>query len=170
MNIPVAASRYAAAPVANTILARVFASETSRVTPMQLQRILYVVAAEYARETGVVLMHEPFLAWDRGPVLASVHDQFAIVGADPIRWYAKDSAGRSVSVRNDVGLDRVLDRVLPATLGIPAATLSNLVCLDGSAWRAARRLDSRVLADSDVARDDAYRAPLGLTSGGSPAR
>lgn len=152
-----------AGQVSNNILMRAFKDDFA-VSPMKLQKILYFVASEYAKETGKPLLSEPFQPWQYGPVVRSVYSEFKPFGASPIRRYAKDSQGKAYVVDEDqnVKLRKVLDRVWAAVKSRSAVDLSRITHLEGSAWRKAFNAGDQYIRDSDVAGDASYQSRLGL--------
>ena len=61
--------------VGNSILQRGF-KENIDITPMKLQKLIYLVYKRYYQETGKALFSERFEVWKYGPVLTSVYDEF----------------------------------------------------------------------------------------------
>ncbi|PQP39351.1 Panacea domain-containing protein [Mycolicibacterium austroafricanum] len=152
-----------AGQVCNNVLMRAFRDDFS-VSPMKLQKILYFVASEYAKDTGEPLLSEPFQPWQYGPVVQSVYSEFKPFGGGPIRRYAKDSQGKAYIVAEDqnVKLRKVLDRVWPAVKSRSAVDLSRITHLPGSAWRKAFDNSDRYIRDADIESDTSYRSRLGL--------
>ena len=61
--------------VCNTILNKAF-DENIEVTPMKLQRMLYLVYRDYLHFTNEALFPERFEVWKFGPVVGKVFDVF----------------------------------------------------------------------------------------------
>lgn len=146
--------------VSNTILNRSF-EDNLRITPMKLQRILYFVASEYAKQTGKNLFDEQFQAWKYGPVLVSVYTKFGVFKGENINVYGKDAVGNAYMVdeRANPVLTAIVDRVWFACKNIPAVTLSRLAVGEGSAHL---RSDDLRIKHYDVKEDISYRQVLGL--------
>ncbi|MDI9900274.1 DUF4065 domain-containing protein [Rhodococcus sp. IEGM 1409] len=149
--------------VCNNILKRAF-EEDVPVTPMKLQKILYFVASEYAKDTGSPLLREPFQQWQYGPVVASVYSEFKPFGSGAIRRYGKDSQGKAYVVDEDQSgeLREVLGRVWPVVKSQGAVQLSRITHLPGSAWRKAFDANEQYIDDADIRADESYRSMLGL--------
>ena len=149
--------------IANNILSRAF-DEQVDVTPMKLQRLLYIAASEYAKSTGVPLLHEEFQAWAYGPAIRTVHRYFSVLGAGPIRKFAVDAAGKSSRVDETKcpELKADLDRAWNAAKHVSPVELSRLTQESSSAWAAAFSAQS-ALDHNMIAADVGYTEPLGLT-------
>ncbi|WP_083404636.1 MULTISPECIES: Panacea domain-containing protein [unclassified Curtobacterium] len=156
---------FSSSNVSNNILKRAF-DEDVTVTPMKLQKILYFVASEYAKETGKPLFDEPFRAWQYGPVLRSVYDEFRTYGGSPIRKFAKDAEGKAyrVSEKSNPALKNAIDRVWEKTATRSAVDLSRITHNKGSAW--SKTYTSRLsdYIEDDLIRDDTtYERDLRLS-------
>lgn len=152
--------------VSNNILNRAFADEVS-VSPMKLQKLLFFVASEYAKETKTPLLTEQFQAWDYGPVLRSVYDEYRSFGGSPIRAYAKDAAGKSqmIDETKDEALRRAVDRIWDHAKGLSAVHLSRITHVEGSAWfKTFQRSRSGAIPNDELCEDTTYRKPLFLDS------
>ena len=121
--------------ISNNILKRAFDEEVS-VSPMKLQKLLYFVASDYAKHTGAPLLSEQFQAWDYGPVVRSVYDEFRSFGGSAIRAYAKDATGASKMVKESKNEDlrESLDRIWGKAKDVSAVRLSRITHIEGSAW------------------------------------
>ena len=150
--------------VANTILKKAF-DEGVEVSPMKLQKILYFVASEYAKEKNKPLLAEPFQPWRYGPVVRSVYDEFRPYGGKPIKTYAKDSTGKAyvVATKKNGALSRAIDRVWEATKDESAVQLSRITHLRGSGWFPAYQRRDQFMNDEEIQSDVTYRGPLGLS-------
>lgn len=148
--------------VANSILRKSF-EESVPVTPLRLQRMTYILAAEYEKEAGAALIGETFLTWSFGPVLASIRDNFLPYGSKPVLKYGKDAMGDSWFVDyNSNGFHRQLDRVWAACRYRSDRTLIDSVRQPGGAWDKAYQADKRHLDPYDIGPDHTYRGTLGL--------
>ncbi|WP_183579537.1 Panacea domain-containing protein [Mucilaginibacter sp. X5P1] len=67
--------QYPAIVVANEII-KLANSEKIDVTPMKLQKILYLANGIYYKKRGEKLIKEKFEAWDYGPVVRSVYTTY----------------------------------------------------------------------------------------------
>lgn len=150
--------------VSNNILKRAFNDDVN-VSPMKLQKLLYFVASEYAKAKKDVLFNENFQAWDYGPVIRSVYDEFRPFGGSPIRKYAKDAEGRARIIREASypELERSINRVWEGAKDLSAVRLSRITHEPGSAWyNAFQQARSGSIDNAALAADRTYLKPLGL--------
>lgn len=155
---------FSAPVVSNNILRRSF-DEGVEVSSMKLQRLLYFVASDYAKSFKGSLLGEQFQAWDYGPVVRSVYEQFRCFGGSPIRKYAKDAQGEAYLVDELANTDvkSSLDRVWDAGKSMSAVSLSRVTHLEGSAWFKTFCVSPHgFIDDFDVMNDVTYFEPLGL--------
>lgn len=133
-------------------------------TPMKLQKILYFVAAEYAKRTEQPLLAERFQTWTFGPVSYSVYDEFRPFSKRNINRYARDAQGQALIVDEDEDPDLrdSLDSVWEATKRRTAVDLSQITHMRDSAWWKAYQEDRDVLDQEDILKDDTYRCELAL--------
>jgi uncharacterized phage-associated protein len=150
--------------VSNNILRRAFDDDVS-VSPMKLQKLLYFVASEYAKQAGRPLLNEKFLAWDYGPVLRSVYDEFRSFGGAPIRAFAKDAAGKSMMIKEskDEALKESIDRIWDHAKDLSAVRLSRITHAEGSAWyQTFKQGRSGAIPNDALQADRTYLAQLNL--------
>ena len=128
--------------VANSILERSI-RDNIPVTPMKLQKLLYLTSVVYQHRTGQRLLGEPFQAWKWGPVSRSIYDEFRSYGASPIQSYAVDSRGNSLVVAADASdsssadILRAIDDTWNAFKYYTPADLVRITHRDGGAWESA---------------------------------
>ena len=128
--------------VANSILERSI-RDNIPVTPMKLQKLLYLTSVVYQHRTGQRLLGEPFQAWKWGPVSRSIYDEFSYYGAAPIRSYAVDSRGNSLVVAagaNDSSSADILRAIDDTWNAFKYDTPADLVKIThgaGGAWESA---------------------------------
>lgn len=150
--------------ISNNILKRAFDDDVS-VSPMKLQKLLYFVASDYAKLAGKPLLNEKFLAWDYGPVVRSVYDEFRSFGAAPIRAYAKDATGKSMMIKEskDEALKQSIDRIWDHAKDLTALRLSRITHAEGSAWyKTFKQGRSGAIPDDALRADTTYLAQLDL--------
>lgn len=149
--------------ISNNILQRAF-REGVDVSPMKLQKILYFTASEYAKETGRPLLSDTFEAWQYGPVVSTVFQEFKSFSGRGIQAYAKDATGQSfiADETGDDALRNALDRVWEATRNLGAIFLSQLTHREGSAWHKAFTGWNEMISNKAIAEDTSYRETLGL--------
>jgi uncharacterized phage-associated protein len=146
----------------NNILQRSF-DDGIPVTPMKLQRLLYLTAVDYARRTdGVSPFHEPFQAWKYGPVIRSVYDKFQPIGGDPIRVFARDAAGNGHLVReaSSPELSAALSTVWAAFQHVTAVDASRIICQPGTVWYRAFAVGEGTPIPDDQIWSDLFLAPI----------
>lgn len=146
---------YTASVVANNILTRGFAE----ITPMKLQKLLYITYKEYLATTGNKLFNEPFEAWKYGPVVRCVYDEFKSFGSRPITEFAKDAEGKAfmVSENLDPKLKAILDDVFSRYSNESGVELSKLTHFnEKSAWKKAFYNNKKILGDGDILEERSY--------------
>lgn len=146
---------YTASVVANNILIR----GLEEITPMKLQKLLYITYKEYLTTTGNKLFNEPFEAWRYGPVVRCVYDEFKSFGSRPITEFAKDAEGKAfmVSEALDPKLKTVLDDVFARYSGESGIDLSKLTHRNAkSAWKKTISERKSILEDGDIINEKSY--------------
>lgn len=106
------------------------------VSPMKLQKLMYYVCRDYAKETGQIPINERFEVWQYGPVLPSLYGEFKSFGSRPITSLAKDAAGRSyrVNEKSNPVLASVLDIVWARYRFLSGIELSKKTHQSNSGW------------------------------------
>jgi uncharacterized phage-associated protein len=134
------------------------------VSPMKLQRLLYLVASEYATDTGETLLYESFKRWSLGPVSQVMYDKFHILGSSSITRYARDAMGRGhlIDEGRNPALRVALDRVWMHGKLLSAVDLSRATRQEGSAWHAAFAAGVTTIDDQAMIADITYRRALGI--------
>jgi uncharacterized phage-associated protein len=72
--------------LSNNFLMRSF-EQGIPITPMKLQKMLYFLYRDYLQETETALFGERFMAWQYGPVLDSVYQEFETYRSNAIKQY-----------------------------------------------------------------------------------
>lgn len=75
--------------IANYFLDRA-AKEGSQITQMKLQKLVYIAYGWALALTGRRLFDEPIEAWEHGPVIRSLYDEFKRFGGDAIKGRATE--------------------------------------------------------------------------------
>ena len=158
---------YPAFAVANTLIER---SKMTGVplTPLKLQKVMYFLTSEYAKETGGDnLMLDNFQAWAYGPVVPAIYQKFKSFRANPITGYATDSQGYilKVTVAENPAFERTLNRVWDATSSKTPTQLVAISQADGSAWSQTwndEAGDGDPIPFKAVKNDSTYKEYLGL--------
>lgn len=140
--------------VGNNILQRGFA-ENIDITPMKLQKLIYLVYKEYYKENKKSLFSEPFEVWKYGPVIRSVYDVFKKYKSNRISQYAAEPDG-SVLIVNELGslsFKKALDYVWNKYKYYDGIPLSEMTHRQGTAWWKAAKNNERYLKDSDIEQE-----------------
>ena len=135
--------------VANNFIMRAL-NEGIPLSPMKLQKLIYFLYRDYLQETGEKLFYEPFEAWQYGPVVASVYDEFKGFGARTITRFARDSLGDVYTATEDGEFGKCLERVWEEYKNFSGWNLSLLTHQADTAWRKAIETNSRNLTDEDI--------------------
>jgi uncharacterized phage-associated protein len=133
---------YDARQIANALL-DIATSRGVELTNMAVNKLIFFSHAHYLVTYGRALVHNPFEAWDHGPVSPAVYAEFRQFGASPIssRATVLDVASntRHVAPTNLGDSDRrFVVRVFDVYGGLDALTLSDLTHEKGGAWDQAR--------------------------------
>ena len=140
--------------VANTFIMLGFNDGIS-ITPMKLQKLVYLLYKAYLQKTDTPLFQEKFSKWKYGPVLPSLYYEFQSFGASPITKFARNASG-AINVID-------LDAISPAATAImvvwnkykkySAVELSRFTHRAGGAWSKA---DYGVLNDEDIKNEPEF--------------
>ena len=144
--------------IANNILDIAFKNHV-KITPIKLQRLLYLVYNGYLKQTGSTLFNEPFVTFAYGPVCESVYYKFKCFGAKPITRYATDAHGgiTMVDTKHNSVLRHILSDIEAIYLTMPINNLCELVRQPGTAWYNAYQSNRRELTRKDVENDPCFR-------------
>ena len=82
-------SRYTPSHIANFMLSRA-ENEGRDMSPMKLLKLVYIGYGWALAVLDKKLFDEPFYAWDHGPVVRSLYDEFKHFRASPITSYSID--------------------------------------------------------------------------------
>lgn len=125
------------------ILANNFIQEAQRgrikyLTPMKLQKLMYFTYGYYAAETEQPLFAESFQAWQYGPVLSSVYQEFKCFGSGEISSLSTDAAGLSYVMNweepRNATLKQIFDKVCDKFSNHTGLELSRLTHKENSPW------------------------------------
>ena len=139
---------------ANNILYRA-QKEGVSMTPMKLQKMLYLLYARYLYESGDPLFSGRFEVWKYGPVEPLVYDHFKNFGAAPIDEYANADNEGFLMINEDKSplFKRCLDTVWRLYGNEMAWQLVNLTHQEGTAWHKADQRDERFMEDNEIKED-----------------
>lgn len=82
---------YSAFDLARYILKKCI-DEDHPISNLQLQKILYYIQECFLKEKGRKAFSEPIEAWQFGPVVPEVYDEYRIYGGRTIVWIPDDSS------------------------------------------------------------------------------
>lgn len=116
---------YRALDIAKYIINRCTDNGTP-VTNLKLQKILYFVQGEYHQQTGSFLFDDNFLAWQFGPVVRGVYDEYCSYGASAIY-----ELGTLILREKD---KKVIDEIIDRRRGQTAGALVAEAHRPGGAW------------------------------------
>lgn len=140
--------------VANNFLERSF-NEKVPLSPMKLQKLIYILYKTYLKQTGYKLFSEMFEAWEYGPVLPNVHNEFENFQSNPITTYALNSNNSVTKVELLEGTDfyDIFNEVWKTYKNYNGVTLSETTRQLGGAWQ--KSIDNKIyiLHDSDIERE-----------------
>ncbi|MCL2575139.1 MAG: DUF4065 domain-containing protein [Defluviitaleaceae bacterium] len=138
--------------VSNNILQRAERDEIE-ITPMKLQKLLYLVYARYLYLSGTPLFLNKFEVWQYGPVEREVYEYFKNFRWRPINNYAKID-GKFLVVNEDSDFFRnVIDEVWLKYRNVDAWELSDMTHGEGTAWKKMREISSWIIGDTEIRED-----------------
>lgn len=134
--------------VCNSILKRSF-EDGIKVTPMKLQRIIYLVYKEYLKRTGCVLFRDNIQVWRTGPVVISIYDDYKYFKDKDITRFNRDIKGR-VSVVSDIMILGIIDDIWDTYKNKSGIELSEVIRGTGGAWCNAWECNKVILDINDI--------------------
>lgn len=138
---PVAGPPYKAKAIANYFLAKA-EGEHKPLTPMKLQKLIYFAHGWHLALVSKPLIDERVQAWEFGPVIRTVYDEFKQFGSAPITGRASSLEvvnGRILSFEptiapSDGQTVEFLDRIWDVYKPLSAFQLSALTHQGGTPW------------------------------------
>jgi len=152
------AAKYSATIIANSILQR-FMLNGKKITPMKLQKLMYIIFKEYYTEYRILLFNDPIEAWQYGPVVRSVYDEFKSFESDSIDKYATDAKGIAyvVDEEKDLELKEIMDKVIIKFYSKTGIELSELTHENtNSAWMKAYNSKNEIMNLEDIKNESSY--------------
>ena len=149
MNIPLC--------VANTFLHKA-KSENIDITPMKLQKLIYIFYKEYLKGTKLKLFTEQFSVWKYGPVLPEVYNAFKCYGSNVITDYYSEDDDKyyTIDLKSSPTVESTFIDVWNRYKNYNGVYLSKLTHLPGTAWYKAREKRLPYLLDSDISEEVSY--------------
>lgn len=134
--------------LANTII-KLGSQENISITPMKLQKLIYFIYKEYFKKYKTPLFSDRFEAWQYGPVVRCVYDEFKHFGSRSINEYAKDAVGNIYVIKLDEN-SRLIKEVWDKYKYYDGIKLSAMTHQPNTAWDKAVRNYSGILSDEDI--------------------
>ena len=142
--------------VSNNILRRAF-EEGIKVSPMKLQKLLYLLYARYLYETkGIPLFSSRFEVWQYGPVLPEIYFHFREFKAEPIDKYALVGNETLAVKENNEVFKKAIDLVWKRYKYKTENSLSELTHKQDTAWYKADSRNERFLLDDEIIEDGEF--------------
>lgn len=116
---------YSALDVARYIITKCSLLEKP-VSNLKLQKMLYFVWVDFYKQTHRYLFGDDICAWKLGPVVPDVYYEFCSHAGRPIYYiYSSDINSEDT---------KILDKIIPDYIDIPANILVNRTHARGTAW------------------------------------
>ena len=126
-------------------------NENISITPMKLQRLLYLIYRDYLIETNQSLFSERFEAWKYGPALSSIYATFGHYKNNPITHYHK--LLYQVNEKINPIFSKVLYSIWNSYKFHNGIELSQLTQKPGTAWYKAWVNHKTFLEDNDIRKE-----------------
>ena len=143
--------------VANNVLDKGF-SEKIDISPMKLQKLIYLVYKEFYQNTGKTLFAEPFEVWKYGSVLRSVYDEFKQYGGNAIKDYCMEADGNIylVNAEKSENFKSALDGTWQKYKRFDGIPLSEMTHKKGTAWWKAATAKKLYLSNEDILKEEPF--------------
>lgn len=143
--------------VANNVLRKSF-NENIDITPMKLQKMIYLIYKQYYKLTNKALFPEKFETWKYGPVIREVYDEFKEYKANAIKRYAieKDGSILIVKEENAPQFKETLESIWKKYKQYDGIRLSEMTHREGTAWWKAAINKRETLSDEDIREEDDF--------------
>lgn len=99
---------YTALNLANYMIGR---GTVEDLTPLKLQKMLYFVYGLYWKQNKKQLFNESFYAWDYGPVVKTVYDQFKSYKSNTITSPSEPDWESKINDADKESLNKLIDEV-----------------------------------------------------------
>lgn len=143
--------------VANTFLEK-GKSENIEITPMKLQKLIYILYKEYLQLTQERLFEEKFETWKYGPVLRSVYETFKKYRSNHISsfYFIKERQYQTIDLPIGSQIRQVFDEVWETYKHFEGIYLSELTHGRDNAWSRAVENKRAHLLDEDIFGEGKY--------------
>ncbi|MDR1067032.1 MAG: DUF4065 domain-containing protein [Clostridiales bacterium] len=140
--------------LANNFLKRAFKSVNlkEKITPMKLQKLLYLTYKHYLKSTNSPLFSERFEVWAYGPVLGTIYRQFKKYGGESIDAYYvdEDHSIYTIDEESDGILSAAINYVWENYSEYTGPELSCLTHQPDTAWHKADARNDYTLDDNEI--------------------
>ena len=127
--------------------------ENIPLSPMKLQKLIYITYANYLQRYGEELFPDRFAAWRYGPVLEEIYYEYRDFGANSIDRYFVDSSKEAKKVSDSGEVGEIIGEVWEAFKNCSGSYLSVLTHQVGTAWRKAVENKKNYLDDAEIVND-----------------
>ncbi|MFU2204257.1 Panacea domain-containing protein [Streptococcus hyovaginalis] len=144
--------------VANTFLDRA-KKEKIDISPMKLQKLIYILYKVYLQKNGFRLFEERFEVWQYGPVVSSVYQVFKKFRSNRITEYYLNADGTYNTVRfhNNIRFDNAFEFVWEKYKQLDGVYLSQLTHQPDTAWSKADQRGDMYLDDQEIHEEEEYQ-------------
>lgn len=143
--------------IANNFLEKAF-NENIPITPMKIQKLIYIMYKEYLKKTKLKLFSENFEAWQYGPVLPNVYSEFKPYRGSAIKNYALNADGSisKVQILPTSNFDYVFNDVWNKYKKFSGVELSEFTHKKEGAWKKSIENKTFILKDLDILAEESY--------------
>lgn len=147
--------------VANTFLSKAQKDKID-ISPMKLQKLIYILYKTYLKETRKRLFSEKFEVWQYGPVIPEVYNVFKKYRANKITdFYTEpDGSYNTVRLNNNPNFDNAFNKVWNKYCRIDGIYLSQLTHQKNTAWSKADKRNDLFLSDKDIFEEEEYKIAI----------
>lgn len=143
--------------IANTILFLAF-NEKIQVTPMKLQKLIYLAYKQYLKDTGDQLFSEKIQAWRYGPVIPSIYDNFKSFSSRPINRFMRntDESINIINMDSRSAAQQSIKKIWNKYRKFNGVELSQFTHRTGTAWEKAWKINNQFLEDDDIKNEEEF--------------
>lgn len=145
--------------VANTFLEK-SKRDNINVTPMKLQKLIYILYKEYLKKTKTRLFEEKFEVWKYGPVIHEVYVAFRIYRSNVITDFYYNNTDKTqyttVELKKGSNFNIIFNQVWEKYGSFSGIYLSQLTHQQDTAWSLADERGDRFLLDEDIISEKEY--------------
>lgn len=140
--------------IANTFILN-GAKEDIPLTPMKIQKLVYILYKHYYKQTKTKLFTENFEKWKYGPVLPSLYYEFKSFGATPVTKFARNASGtiEIINLTSNSIINKIFNEVWNKYKNFSAIELSSFTHCENTAWS---KTNTNILKDEDIMNEPDY--------------